>query len=63
MNCINDTLQPKGVAIVIEAAHMCMMMRGVQKQNSLTTTSGFTGAFEALETRTEFLRLIDSKLS
>ena len=41
MNCINDTLQPKGVAIVIEAAHMCMMMRGVQKQNSMTTTSGF----------------------
>ena len=39
MNCINDTLQPKGVAIVIEAAHMCMMMRGVQKQNSMTTTS------------------------
>ena len=63
MNCINDTLQPKGVAIVIEAAHMCMMMRGVQKQNSLTTTSGFIGAFETLETRTEFLKLIDSKLS
>ena len=63
MNCINDTLQPKGVAIVIEAAHMCMMMRGVQKQNSLTTTSGFTGAFETLETRNEFLNLIHGKYS
>ena len=63
MNCINDTLQPKGVAIVIEAAHMCMMMRGVQKQNSLTTTSGFTGAFENLETRNEFLNLIHGKYS
>ena len=58
MNCINDTLQPKGVAIVIEAAHMCMMMRGVQKQNSMTTTSGCLGAFEAMETRNEFLKLI-----
>ena len=63
MNCINDTLQPKGVAIVIEAAHMCMMMRGVQKQNSLTTTSGFVGAFEVLETRNEFLNLINGKFS
>lgn len=63
MNCINETLKPKGVAIVIEAAHMCMMMRGVQKQNSLTTTSGFLGAFEAMETRNEFLKLIESKLS
>ena len=61
MNCINDTLKPKGVAIVIEAAHMCMMMRGVQKQNSMTTTSGFLGAFEAMETRNEFLKLIHSK--
>lgn len=63
MNCINDTLQPKGVAIVIEAAHMCMMMRGVQKQNSLTTTSGFLGAFETMETRYEFLKLIQKRVS
>ena len=63
MNCINDTLQPKGVAIVIEAAHMCMMMRGVQKQNSMTTTSGFLGAFEAMETRNEFLKLIQGRTS
>nr|WP_299344500.1 GTP cyclohydrolase I FolE [Allomuricauda sp.] len=58
LDCINDTLQPQGVAVVIEAAHMCMMMRGVQKQNSVTTTSGFRGAFERQETRNEFLRLI-----
>lgn len=63
LTCINDTLQPKGVAVVIEAAHMCMMMRGVQKQNSVTTTSGFRGAFEKIETRNEFLRLISSDLS
>ncbi len=59
LDCINDTLQPKGVAIVIEASHMCMMMRGVQKQNSMTTTSGFRGAFEKHETRNEFLKLIE----
>ena len=46
LECINDTLKPKGVAVVIEASHMCMMMRGVQKQNSVTTTSGFRGQFE-----------------
>lgn len=63
MNCIDETLKPKGVAIVIEAAHMCMMMRGVQKQNSLTTTSGFRGAFETMETRNEFLKLIQGKRS
>lgn len=63
LDCINDTLQPLGVAVVIEASHMCMMMRGVQKQNSLTTTSGFRGSFEKMETRNEFLKLIDSKLS
>ena len=63
MNCIDETLKPRGVAIVIEAAHMCMMMRGVQKQNSLTTTSGFRGAFETMETRNEFLKLIQGKLS
>jgi GTP cyclohydrolase I len=59
LDCINDTLNPKGVAIVIEASHMCMMMRGVQKQNSMTTTSGFRGAFEKSETRNEFLKLIE----
>lgn len=63
LDCINDTLKPRGVAVVIEAAHMCMMMRGVQKQNSVTTTSGFRGAFENMETRTEFLKLISEKLS
>ncbi len=63
LECINNTLKPKGVAVVIEASHMCMMMRGVQKQNSVTTTSGFRGQFEKIETRTEFLRLITSDLS
>ncbi len=63
LECINETLQPKGVAVVIEASHMCMMMRGVQKQNSVTTTSGFRGQFEKQETRNEFLKLISSKLS
>ena len=63
LDCINDTLKPEGVAVVIEASHMCMQMRGVQKQNSVTTTSGFRGAFQNIETRTEFLNLISSKLS
>ncbi len=63
LECINETLKPKGVAVVIEASHMCMMMRGVQKQNSVTTTSGFRGQFEKIETRNEFLKLISSKLS
>lgn len=63
LECIDDTLKPHGVAVVIEAAHMCMMMRGVQKQNSVTTTSGFRGAFKNMETRTEFLKLISDKLS
>ncbi|GAA3511531.1 GTP cyclohydrolase I FolE [Aquimarina addita] len=63
LECINDTLKPKGVAVVIEASHMCMMMRGVQKQNSVTTTSGFRGQFEKNETRSEFLRLITADLS
>ncbi len=63
LDCINNTLKPEGVAVVIEASHMCMMMRGVQKQNSTTTTSGFRGAFENMETRTEFLKLISSSLS
>tara|TARA_R110001632_G_scaffold209222_1_gene333731 strand:+ start:782 stop:1378 length:597 start_codon:yes stop_codon:yes gene_type:complete len=63
LECINLTLKPKGVAVVIEASHMCMMMRGVQKQNSTTTTSGFRGQFEKIETRSEFLKLISSSLS
>jgi GTP cyclohydrolase I len=63
LNCIDSTLKPQGAAVVIEASHMCMMMRGVQKQNSVTTTSGFRGAFKNIETRTEFLKLISQKLS
>ncbi|WP_374958084.1 GTP cyclohydrolase I FolE [Gilvibacter sp.] len=63
LECINKTLKPRGVAVVIEASHMCMMMRGVQKQNSVTTTSGFRGQFEKNETRSEFLRLISNELS
>ena len=62
LECLNKTLQPQGVAVVIEAVHMCMMMRGVQKQNSATTTSGFRGQFEKIETREEFLKLISSDL-
>ncbi|QLE03014.1 GTP cyclohydrolase I FolE [Galbibacter sp. BG1] len=62
LECINSTLKPQGVAVVIEASHMCMMMRGVQKQNSVTTTSGFRGQFEKIETRNEFLKLISSDL-
>lgn len=62
LNCIQNTLNPLGVAVVIEAAHMCMMMRGVQKQNSVTTTSAFTGEFSRAETRIEFLNLINSNL-
>ncbi|MGB5273732.1 MAG: GTP cyclohydrolase I FolE [Flavobacteriaceae bacterium] len=63
LECINNTLKPKGVAVVIEASHMCMMMRGVQKQNSVTTTSGFRGQFQKIETRNEFLKLVSSDLS
>jgi len=63
LDCINNTLQPRGVAVVIEASHMCMMMRGVQKQNSMTTTYGFSGAFKDTDTRNEFLKLISSRLS
>jgi len=62
-NCIQDTLKPLGVAVVIEAQHMCMQIRGVQKQNSVTTTSAFTGIFlENMNTREEFIHLIGSKL-
>ena len=61
MNCIQRTLNPLGVAVVIEAQHMCMILRGVQKQNSITTTSAFSGAFERLATREEFIRLISNK--
>lgn len=62
LHCIQDTLKPHGVAVVIEACHMCMMMRGVQKQNSVTTTSAFTGEFKNAETRSEFLNLIQANL-
>ena len=60
---IQKTLNPLGVAVVIEAKHLCMAMRGIQKQNSVTTTSDFTGAFKRAETRAEFISLISSKLS
>ncbi|MEA3477128.1 MAG: GTP cyclohydrolase I FolE [Bacteroidota bacterium] len=59
---IQNTLNPLGVAVVIEAKHLCMVMRGVQKQNSVTTTSDFTGAFKREETRAEFIHLIGSRL-
>ena len=62
LEAIHETLKPLGVAVVIEAAHMCMMMRGVQKQNSVTTTSAFKGEFEKQETRSEFLNLISANL-
>lgn len=61
-DCIQDTLNPAGVAVVIECKHLCMAMRGVQKQNSVTTTSAFTGEFVNERTRTEFLKLITSSL-
>jgi GTP cyclohydrolase I len=57
-NCIQETLTPQGVAVVIEAQHMCMVMRGIQKQNSIATTSAFTGEFNAEKTRAEFMQLI-----
>jgi GTP cyclohydrolase IA len=62
LEAIKTTLNPLGVAVVIEASHLCMMMRGVQKQNSVTTTSAFWGEFEKNETRSEFTKLISSKL-
>ncbi len=57
-NCIEETLRPQGVAVVIEAQHMCMVMRGIQKQHSIATTSAFTGEFNTEKTRAEFMRLI-----
>ena len=61
-DCIQETLDPRGVAVVIEARHLCMQMRGVEKQHSLTTTSAFTGAFlNDPKTRKEFIRLIDTQ--
>jgi GTP cyclohydrolase I len=62
-DCIQDTLKPAGVAVVMECKHMCMSMRGIQKQNSVTTTSAFTGQFIIEKTRSEFLRLIAANLS
>lgn len=62
LDAIRESLNPLGVAVVIEAAHLCMMMRGVQKQNSVTTTSAFFGEFEKNETRSEFTKLISSRL-
>lgn len=62
-DCIQNTLEPQGVAVVIECKHLCMSMRGVQKQNSVTTTSAFTGKFVNDRTRSEFLRLISADLS
>ena len=59
---IDNTLNPLGVAVVIEAKHLCMAMRGIQKQSSVTTTSDFTGAFRKVETREEFIHLIGTKL-
>ncbi len=63
MDAIKETLNPMGVAVVIEAQHLCMMMRGVQKQNSTTTTSAFDGEFQKNSTRSEFLKLITARLS
>lgn len=62
LDAIKESLNPQGVAVVIEASHLCMMMRGVQKQNSVTTTSAFYGQFEKNETRSEFLKLISASL-
>jgi GTP cyclohydrolase I len=61
--CIQNTLKPLGVAVVIEAQHLCMQMRGIQKQHSITTTSDFTGAFEKTATRDEFIKLISTRFS
>jgi GTP cyclohydrolase I len=63
LDAIKEALNPLGVAVVIEAKHLCMMMRGVQKQNSVTTTSAFYGEFEKHTTRSEFMQLITAHLS
>ena len=60
-NCIQETLNPLGVMVVVEAQHMCMQMRGIQKQNSVTTTSDFCGAFSQAKTREEFMNLIRNR--
>ena len=62
LDAIHNSLNPLGVAVVIEASHLCMMMRGVSKQNSVTTTSAFYGEFQKNETRSEFMKLISAKL-
>lgn len=62
INCIHETIKPLGTAVVIESQHLCMMMRGAQKQNSVTTTSAFRGEFEKEATRNEFINLISAKL-
>ncbi len=63
LEAIKESLNPMGVAVVVEAQHLCMMMRGVQKQNSVTTTSAFSGEFQKQATRSEFLRLISGKFN
>lgn len=62
LDCLQSALEPHGVAVVLEAKHMCMMMRGVEKQNSVTTTSAFTGVFNETATRNEFIRLLEANL-
>lgn len=62
-DCLQESLNPLGVAVVIEAKHLCMMIRGVQKQNSVTTTSAFNGEFEKQTTRNEFINLVSARLS
>lgn len=62
LDAMQESLNPIGVAVVIEASHLCMMMRGVSKQNSVTTTSAFVGEFEKIPTRDEFMKLISSRL-
>ncbi len=63
LEAIKESLNPMGVAVVVEAQHLCMMMRGVQKQNSVTTTSAFSGEFQKQATRSEFLKLISGKFN
>ncbi len=61
MRCIQQTLKPQGVMVVVEAKHMCMMMRGVEKSNAITTTSAYSGVFESAKTRGEFMNLLRGK--